>query len=152
MNPPRLPLITIGPSRRLALILGGAHLGVLAVLAVLPIALWMQVCGAALLLLSAVLTIAHHALRRGGAVTALEFSDREQVRVQMHDAAWHAGRVLGTSTVGTMLTVLNIRLDVRRWPVHVLILGDSMDAEDYRRLRVWLRWGPRPVTADPSAP
>lgn len=141
------------PSRQLAVILGSAHLGVLLVLAMLPMALWLQAGGAVLLLLSAAYAIRCYAWRRGrGAATALHFIDREQLRVRMHDGSWHAGRVLGSSTVGTTLTLLNIALDDRRLPVHVVLPGDSLAAEDFRRLRVWLRWGPRPPDEEPAAP
>ncbi len=147
MNPPRLPITELRPTRRLALILGLVHLGALLVLATLPVALSLQASGAVLLLLSATYSIRRHAWRRGrGAVTALHFSDREQLRVRMHDGTWHAGRVLGSSTVGVVCTVLNIRLTDHRLPVHVVIMSDCIDAEDFRRLRVWLRWGPRAAT------
>jgi toxin CptA len=147
MNQPRLQVTELRPSRRLALILGSAHLGALLLLATLPIAMWLQLCGVALLLPGGVLAIRRHALRRGrGAVTALDFMDREHLRVRTRDGAWHTGSVLGTSTVGAAWTVLNLRLDDRRWPVHVVITGNSIDAEDFRRLRVWLRWGPRHAT------
>ncbi len=132
------------PSRQLAVILGGAHLGALLLLAMLPVALWLQAGAIALLLLSAAYTIRRHAWRRGrGAVTALHFTDREQLRIRMHDGNWHAGRVLGSSTVGVLCTALNIRLTDRRFPQHTVIMSDSIDIEDFRRLRVWLRWGPR---------
>lgn len=140
-------------SHHLALILGGVHFGVSALMVVLPVALWLQWCGAALLLASAVFTIMHYALRRGrGAVTALHFDDRTQLRARTGDGVWHAGCILGTSTVGATLAVLNIQFDDRRQPVHVVISGDSMTAEDFRRLRVWLRWGPRPLTDVSAAP
>lgn len=124
--------------------LGGAHLGALLLLPMLPVDGWLLSGLAALLLLSAALSIRRHALRRSrGSITKLEFMDRAKLRVRMRDDAWHSGHVLGTSTVSAAWTVLNLRLDDRRWPVHVVITGDSIDAEDFRRLRVWLRWGPR---------
>ncbi len=153
MNSPRMEIMELRPSRQLAWILGGAHLGALLVVALLPLAFWLQACAAAALLLSATRAIRHHAWHRGrGAVTALHCIDRERLRVRMHDGTWHAGRVLGSSTVGTSLTLLNIALDGRRLPVHVVLPGDSLAAEDFRRLRVWLRWGPRPPAEDPVAP
>lgn len=148
MPPPHLQAIELRPSRQLALILGCAHLGVLLVLATLPVTLWLQTGGAVVLLLNAAYVIRRHAWRRGrGAVIALHFTDREQLRVQMYNSTWHAGRVLGSSTVGVLCTVINIRLADHRFPLHTVIMNDSIDTEDFRRLRVWLRWGPR-ETAD----
>ena len=43
--------------------------------------------------------------------------------------------------------MLNIRLDSGGITT-VVILGDGIDANDFRRLRVWLRWGPRPAGAE----
>lgn len=150
MNSVHLQIIALRPSRQLAWILGCAHFAVLLVLATLPAALWLQAGSAALLLLSSAYTIRRHAWRRGrGAVTALHFTDREQLRVLMRDGTWHAGRVLGSSSVGVACTVLNIHLADHRLPLHVVITNDSIDAEDFRRLRVWLRWGPL-ETADPA--
>ena len=153
MNFPHLPIMELRPSRRLALILGCAHLGALLVLAILPLALWLQTGGAVLLLLSAVHAIRRHAFRRGhNAVVALHCIDREQLRIRMHDGIWHSGRVLGSSTVGTSLTLLNIALHGRRLPVHVILPVDSLAADDFRRLRVWLRWGPQAPAEEAATP
>lgn len=148
MDKPRLPMIELQSSRRLAWLLGGAHLVALMLLLTLPVAWWVAAAVAAVLVASAMQTIFRHALRRGTrAVTALEFADREQVRVRTGDGLWHGGRLLGTSTVGAGLAVLNIRLDAHGMR-HVVVTGDGIDDGDFRRLRVWLRWGPRPAGAD----
>lgn len=153
MNHPHLPVMELRPSRQLALLLGCTHLGALLALAMLPVMFWLQAGGATLLLLSAVHSIRHHALRRGrNAVVALHFIDREQLRVKMHDQTWRTGHVLGSSTVGASLTLLNIAIEGRRLPVHAVLLGDSLSAEDFRRLRVWLRWGPRPADEEAVTP
>lgn len=151
MNSARLPVLELRSSRQLALILGCSHFGAFMVLAMLPVASWLQACGAVLLLLSAAHSIHRYALRRGrNAAVALHFTDREQLRVRMHNGCWHAGHVLGSSTVGITLILLNIRLDGRRLPLHVLMPADSLAADDFRRLRVWLRWGPRPADEEPA--
>jgi len=145
MNRPRLQLLELRPSRRLALMLLVAHLAALLLLAMLPVATWLQISGAALLLCSGFRSITHHALRRSrSSVQALEFVDRAQLCVRSRDGQWRSGCVLGTSTAGAALVVLNIRFEGRRWSAHVVIPGDSLEPEDFRRLRVWLRWGPRP--------
>ena len=149
MNSPHLQIIELRPSRQLAVILGGAHLGAVLALAMLPAALWLQAGAIALLLLNAAYTIRRHAWRRGRtAVTALHFTDREQLRVRLHDGIWHTGRMLGSSTVSVLCTVLNIRLTDHRFPLHTVIMNDCIDIEDFRRLRVWLRWGPREAADD----
>ena len=140
--------VELRPSRRLAGLLGAAHGGALLLLPMLPIAAWVAALIAVLLVTSAVLTITRHALHCGAwAVTALKLADREQLQIRVGDGVWHGGRLLGSSTVGAAIAVLNIRLDSGGITT-VVILGDGIDANDFRRLRVWLRWGPRPAGAE----
>lgn len=144
MSEPRLPVLWLQSSRRLAAVLIAAHATVAGLLSLLPLPAWALSGMVLLLTANAVHAVAHHALRHGRrAVTALDFSDREQVHVGWRDGSWRTGRILGTSTVGATLTVLNIALAGRRLPLHVVVPGDSLAADDFRRLRVWLRWGPR---------
>lgn len=144
MSEPRLPVLLLQSSRRLAAVLIAAHAAVAGLLPLLPLPAWALSGMVLLLTANAAHAVAHHALRRGRrAVTALDFSDREQVHVGWRDGSWRTGRILGTSTVGATLTVLNIALAGRRLPLHVVVPGDSLAADDFRRLRVWLRWGPR---------
>lgn len=112
---------------------------------------WTKIAAVLLLLANAVWTIYRHALLCcRHAITELSFSDRETIRLTLRDGSSHFGRVLGSSTVGTGLTLLNIAIDGRRLPVHVVLLGDSLAGDDFRRLRVWLRWGP--PAEDPVTP
>lgn len=132
------------PSRRLAALLIAAHAAASGLLLMLPVPAEVLVGTLLLVLASAGHSVARHALLRGRrAITTLVFSDHRQVNVGFRDGTRHAGRILGSSTVGATLTVLNIALEARRLPRHVVLLGDSLDAGDFRRLRVWLRWGPR---------
>lgn len=149
---PRIAPLTLRPSRRLATILIVAHAATAGLLLALPLPSWLAAAASVMLLTSAVCSVHRYALLRSpGAITALAFSDREALRLTLRDGSTHAGHVLGSSTVGTTLTILNIALAGKRLPVHVLLLGDSLAAEDFRRLRVWLRWGPRPQDEEPAA-
>lgn len=140
--------MALRPSYRLAALLMIAHLAIAGLLLMLALPSWAKIAAVMLLLANAMWTVYRHALRRGRhAITELSFSDRETMRLTLRDGSSHVGRVLGSSTVGTALTLLNIAVDGRRLPVHVVLLGDSLAGDDFRRLRVWLRWGPRP-TAD----
>lgn len=148
---PLLPPLVLRPSRRLAALLIAAHAAASGLLLMLPVPAGVLAGTLLLVLVSAGYSIARHALLRGRrAITTLVFSDREQVSVGYRDGTRHAGRILGSSTVGATLTVLNIALEARRLPRHVVLLGDSLDAVDFRRLRVWLRWGPRSGGAEPA--
>ncbi len=146
------PMI-LRPSYRLAVILLAAHAAAIGLLVALPLPAWVILIAAMSLLGSVAHSVHRYALLRSPqAITALTFSDRETLRVSLRDGSSHVGRVLGSSTIGTTLTLLNIALDGRRLPVHAVLLGDSLPAEDFRRLRVWLRWGPRPPAEEAAVP
>ncbi len=152
METPVLPPLTLRPSRRLAVVLGAAHAVALLLLTLLPLDWWLMTALGALLLWSAMHAIHHHALRRGAdSVNTLEFSGRAQLRVRTRDGRWEDATVLGSSFVSVALIVLNLGIAGRRLPLHVVIPGDSADAEALRRLRVWLRWGPQSA-ADTATP
>ena len=62
----------------------------------------------------------------------------------------HAGSILDDSYVGAWLTTIVWRAEGRRWwrPARtILVLPDTLPRDDYRRLRVVLRYG-RPVEAE----
>lgn len=145
-TPPPVLRVALGPSPRLAILLLAAHGGAAAALMLTPLDALVLMVALAALAASAAFTLYRHALRRGAAaVVALECRDREQLALRLGDGRWFEGTILGSSTVSTVLTVLNIRCNGRPRRVHVVLLGDGIAAEDYRRLRVWLRWGPRPA-------
>lgn len=119
----------------------------------LAIGAWLMAGTALLLMISAHATISRHALlRQPGSIVRLELTDRERIRLQTQVGAWYSGRILGSSTVDPWLTVLNIRRDDQRWPAHVVLMSDSLDPAVFRRLRVWLRWGPRATPDDAATP
>lgn len=148
MDTPRLQPLELRASPILAALLLAAHAGALVLLALLPVPVSAQAIVALAVLASAVWTIRQHALRRGAtAVRSLRFVDREQVQLLLGDGRWISGRIAGSSTVAPLMCVLNVehgRGAVR----HVVIAGDALGRCDFRRLRVWLRWGPAPGRED----
>lgn len=73
-------------------------------------------------------------------VYALQINVKGELFVQ-HGDEWREAEVLSSSLVLPYLTVLNLKLSNGRKPFHVVLLPDSVDAENFRRLRVWLKWG-----------
>lgn len=51
-----------------------------------------------------------------------------------------AGQLATSTFITPYLTILNVRVKPRRGVRSVVIFPDSIDAEDFRRLRVLLRW------------
>lgn len=145
MDKVHYPPVILRPAYRLAFVVALAHAGTGGLLLFMPLPPGVLAVLMAGVLASAVHGVWRQALRRGPrAVTRLQFRNREQLEIGRRDGSWQSGRILGSSTAGTFLTVLNIRVEQQRWPVHVVVAGDSLDGEAFRRLRVWLRWGPAP--------
>lgn len=148
MDQHRLPELELQASPRLAALLAVAHGAVLLLLWTLPLPLLPLGLAGLALLISAALSIRQHALRRGSAaVCALRFEDRQTLQMRRGNGLWQAGRIAGSSTVGPWLILLNIEHQPKGIS-HVLLLGDELGADELRRLRVWLRWGPAPKAED----
>ena len=60
--------------------------------------------------------------------------------VQARHGAWSDYAVLGNTYVAPYLTVMNLRQTDSHALKRIVILPDSLDAEEFRKLRVWLRW------------
>lgn len=146
MNNVRLPPLILRPAPCFAAVLALAHAAVAGLLPVLP--LWLAAVLLPLLCASAAYGILLHALRRmNRSVVELQFKDREQLAVILRDGRRVGGCLLGSSTVGTLLTVLNIQRGEDGSQLHVVVTADSLTPDEFRRLRMWLRWGPRPAAA-----
>jgi toxin CptA len=136
-----LPLVvTVGNSRLLRFFLVAIH-----------------VCCAAAILLAALSPVA-----RAAGLALLIFSlvyywrPAPDVRLRGHgdgkleiwrDQHWQVVRLASTSVIMPGCTVLHIPSGSRWQNSYLVVLPDSLPAEDFRRLRVWLRWrGGKPDT------
>ena len=87
----------------------------------------------------------HAWLKARRSVTAFQLHDGEHARVQLRDGTWHDARVLATTYISAPLTVTNVRLSGELRARHMVVLPDSLADDEYRRVRVALRWA-RPAT------
>ena len=134
----------IGPSRVLAAVLLLSHCSIAGLLVYLDLATIWTATALGLLLCSLVYET-RIALRAGnGAVVALRIAGDSRFSIGLRDGHWLECEVLGSTTVTAFLTVINLRVSGERRMRSVVILPDCMAPEDYRRLRVWLRWRPHP--------
>ncbi|WP_371257735.1 protein YgfX [Sulfuricella sp. T08] len=133
--------ITVGPSRRLAGLLVGMHGFSAAMFWLAPLPQWIVV-----LLMPVFLGSAWHTLRRDSfrtlqnSLVALRLDTDCSCEFQTRAGAWHEADLLGSSFVAPYLTVLNLKPESGRLVKHLVILPDAIHAEDFRRLRVWLKW------------
>lgn len=134
--------ISIRPSRRLALVLCAVHAVVAGATLVLDLPISVKIALVSLIGASCGICLYGPALlRSNGAVVGLDLRDDGALSFQTRRGEWRAGRLLGSSFVSPQLTVLNLRSEDRFLARHIIIVPDSVDAEDFRRLRVRLRWG-----------
>lgn len=136
--------VDLKPSRRLGAALVAAHGA--AALTLLPLALpaWAKVLIALCIAASLCHALWRHAwLRSAASVTAIEVREGAGAGVEMRGGECHEARVLGTTYVSAALCVVNLRIAGRLLARHAVVVSDNVDAESFRRLRVWLRWGCR---------
>jgi toxin CptA len=137
--------IEITPSPTLAIALCAVHLAAGA--AVWHSALPLSLMSVSIGVIGAALGWSLHGralLRLATAIVALEITAAGQISFLTRRGTWHACELLGTSYVSPRLTILNLRARGCRLARHVVLVPDSVDAQDFRRLRIWLRWAPRP--------
>ena len=79
-------------------------------------------------------------VRAASSVVAIEVNDRGSAAVLARSGDWQNVEILGTTYVTPSLTVVNVRPIDRVRTRHVLLVADNIDAEDFRAIRVLLRW------------
>ena len=133
--------IRLLPSRLLAAILVLAHAAAIAVVLIVELPQWIMVVAIALLIAQCAVVVRRQAFLTGAnAATAIEITSDHRLNVETRSEGWCEYAVLGSSYVTPYLTVLNLRKSGTRVARHVLLLPDSLNADDFRKLRVWLRW------------
>ena len=78
----------------------------------------------------------------------MQLKPDNSVSILLKDGRRQEVRIMPSTVVTPLLTVVHYRLHESACycPMrYVLILADAVDAEDYRRLRVCLRWATLPV-------
>jgi toxin CptA len=133
--------LRLGSSRHLTQILGSAHVLAAAALWLAPLPAGLALAGSLALSVHLVWALRRHAWRSAaGSLIELELLDDCSISARSRAGIWEAYRVAGSSFVSPLLTVLNMRPEAGGWTRPVLIMADNVDADSFRRLRVWLRW------------
>lgn len=126
-----------------------AHAGAVALLWPLAVAVWIKAVVALAIIVSLVFFLNHVALlTTPEAVIAIEIEERGKISLQTRRGEWHECKLSGDSFVSPWLTVVVLAQENRRRARYVIIMPDNVDAGDFRRLRVWLRWAGRQATDD----
>jgi len=139
--------LSIRRSRSLAWLLLAAHIAALTLVWLPAMPPWLGAPAALALIASLFFSLLRVALlKTPQAVTAIEIGDDGAIAVQTRDGAWHPCRLSGDSFVSAWLTIMVLRQENRHAAKHVVLVPDNVDAEDFRRLRVWLRWAGKRAT------
>ena len=133
--------IAVAPSVTLAVALGIAHLAAAALLWIAPVPPLGKAVFTLAICLSLVYLLARDALLHAPhSIVALDVRDDGTISLQTRRGEWIECDVLDSSYVAPRLTIVNFRPRAGGSSRHLVLVADNVDARDYRRLRMWLRW------------
>ena len=142
--------LTVQPSRRLAALFITVSLAACAIVLCMPLHLWFEFFGLesfglkffvclAIIVATAYAVMQHAWLVLPASCRMLELDAKGGLQLLRNDGTREEALLLPDSFVNARLTVLNVKIGRRRRSV--LLTPDRTEAEAFRRLRVWLRWG-----------
>lgn len=132
------------PSFRLTIILVSAHLIAISLMYSMPLFKDLKIMGIAVLIISLIYYSRKNALLTDAdAIKVLMLSDEMPCQLTLHSGESYTCGVLENSFVAPYLTVVNLKLEGKFFPQSLIILADSLNVEEFRQLRVWLRWNKR---------
>jgi hypothetical protein len=136
---PAVPLkLDFKPSHRLAVLLAAGH-GLALAAAWLSLGGWAGTLAAIAILISLAHGVARSLHRSGASTVSLELHEDGRASWRDRSGPWHDGRLGRHHFVSSALVVLELEPGGRgrKW---LVLMGDSTSSEDFRRLKVWLRW------------
>lgn len=131
--------LILGPSRWLASLFTLMDSIAAVAILLLPWAWWVKAMFIIGIIAAVVRQINRDVWRKHPAATVIiELDHAGKLWLTMRNSMRHSAQVQGSTLVTAGFTVLNLKLEQAR--VSCVILPDAVDAEAFRRLRVWLRW------------
>jgi hypothetical protein len=133
---------TVKPSRLLCAIFTAAHVAGACLVFTLQIEMALKAALSALVVASLVHALLRHALLlTRGAIVAAKIYDNENATVLLRSRKQLDATILGTTHVSPRLTTINLRVIGERRTRDILLVRDNINSDDYRSVRVLLRWG-----------
>jgi toxin CptA len=137
--------IRFKPSGRLTLLLSAVHVIAIGLFLVLPLPIWLKVAAILAFCTSFAFYFERNArLAAPNSIIALETGEDCTCVIETRNGRQLDGILLPTSYVSASLTLLNLKAHGERLARHVVILPDAINSEDFRKLRVFLRWKYKP--------
>lgn len=138
---PSMLSIRLRPSRRLAVVLTLAHGAAGAALLLLDASIGWRVTALAVVAGALAATLHRGVLLNARqAIVAVQWDADGGWDVQTRDGRWRQARLMPGAFVTPVLCVLRFRFDDARRARHLVVMGDSLPADEFRRLRVQLTW------------
>jgi toxin CptA len=117
------------------------HAGAIALLWPVALPVWVKTVLALAVIASLVHSLRQVALLKAPeSIIAIEIKEPAKLALQTRRGEWHECSLSGDSYVSAWLTIVLLKIDKKRFPRCAVITPDNVDADDFRRLRVWLRW------------
>ena len=133
--------VSVSPSVRLAAAVCVVHFAAAVLLWLMPLPVTGKSVITLVIAVSLVFFLARDAaLHATNAIVALEIGEDDAVSYQTRGGEWVDCELLGSSYVSPRLTIVNLQPHGRRGVRRVILVPDNVDARDFRRLRMWLRW------------
>ena len=134
--------ISLQPSARIALFLSLLYMGAVAATVSLPVAMWPK----AIFIFAAAVSFKRELdefalLRAPDAILAIRVTRKGKFYAERQIDGWLQGQLLPTTFVSSRLTILNFRCPGEPRTRTILLCFGNADPHDFRRLRLWLRWG-----------
>ncbi len=129
------------PSRYLAALLVTGHL--VAIMALIPLALplWSRLILALALAVNLACLLRRDVLLQAPASCIALSVGNGRVEILTRNGEQLSCRLLRSSLVTPFITVINVLPQGARLARSAVLLPDGLDAESFRQLRVWLKWG-----------
>jgi toxin CptA len=133
--------IRLKPSLYLALLLSAAHAIVIGLVLALPLPIGLKLVITLVICISLVFYLKRNArLASPNSIIELQIDEDCACIIDMRNGKRLDCILLPTSYVSASLTILNLKTNGELLARHVVILPDAINSDDFRKLRVLLRW------------
>ena len=128
------------PSRTLAILLSGMHFLAVCAVWLLNVVFWARFALVLLILVSLIYCLFHYALLRTASSWRSFSLSQRHIEIDTMGGKRLSGEIASGTVVIPACVVLRVSLDGHALPVAQLVFRDSMSSEDFRALRVRLRF------------
>ncbi len=133
--------IRLKPSLYMTILLSAAHAIAMGLVLALPLSIGLKLVTTLVICISLVFYLKRNArLASPNSIIALQIEEDCTCAIETRGGKRLDCILLPTSYVSASLTILNLKANGEMLARHVVILPDSINPEDFRKLRVLLRW------------